>query len=127
MTEDDRCSNSRRRRGLVYPRTCQICGLGLCKVDSGATASKSCSAAMTVSMVERVAAYLQMRDEYLAPGEADDDERETSAREIVGLMRNPTDAMVDAGVTADFGKTLGERVINSHNAMIDAALNEQVS
>lgn len=44
------------------------------------------------------------------------------ARTMIRAMREPTEVMLDAGVTADFGKTLGERVINSHKAMIDAEL-----
>lgn len=44
------------------------------------------------------------------------------ARAAIGAMLEPTEAMIEAGVTADHGKTLGERVTNCHTAMISAAL-----
>ena len=46
------------------------------------------------------------------------------ARAALEAMREPTDEMVEAGVTADHGKTLGQRVTNSHRAMIDKALED---
>lgn len=42
----------------------------------------------------------------------------------IEAMREPTDGMIEAGVTADYGRSLGERVQNCHYAMIDAALEE---
>lgn len=44
------------------------------------------------------------------------------ARAAIAAMREPTEEMVDAGVTAEHGETLGHRVTNSHYAMIDKAL-----
>lgn len=44
------------------------------------------------------------------------------ARAALMVVREPTEEMIHAGVTADHGKTLGERVANSHRAMIDKAL-----
>lgn len=44
------------------------------------------------------------------------------ARAVIAAMREPTEAMIEAGVSADHGKTLGDRVANCHRAMIDAAL-----
>lgn len=37
-------------------------------------------------------------------------------------LRDPSEAMVDAGVTAPFGGTMGSRVTNSYQAMIDEIL-----
>lgn len=52
-------------------------------------------------------------------------------REFVGhatfaleAIREPSKAMIEAGVTADTGETLGERVANAYRSMIDAALSE---
>jgi hypothetical protein len=44
------------------------------------------------------------------------------ARAAIEAMREPTEAMVEAGVSAETGKTLGDRVSNCYAAMIDAAL-----
>lgn len=45
-----------------------------------------------------------------------------SARAAIEAMLNPTDAMIEAGVNAEYGGTLGSRAANCFNAMIDAAL-----
>lgn len=75
-----------------------------------------------MTMIEQVAAFLKLRDESLLTGEADDGERAESAREIIGLMREPTEAMLDvAGGGAKGVKRSLWRL------MIDAAINEQVS
>lgn len=49
---------------------------------------------------------------------------EDLARTAIAEMQSPTEQMIDAGVVADTGKTLGERVTNCFAAMIDAALSE---
>jgi hypothetical protein len=45
-----------------------------------------------------------------------------NARAAIEAMKPPTEAMIEAGVAADHGSTLGERVTNCHEAMISAAL-----
>lgn len=69
-----------------------------------------------MEMVEKVAEAIRLHttDAHWTP--------EGLARAALEAMREPTEAMVQAGVTADPGKTLGERVTNCHAAMIDAAL-----
>jgi hypothetical protein len=44
------------------------------------------------------------------------------ARAAIEALREPTEEMVEAGVTAETGRTLGERVTNCHRAMIDSIL-----
>lgn len=44
------------------------------------------------------------------------------ARAAIEAMREPTDEMIEAGVTAEHGKTLGTRVTFEYQAMINAAL-----
>lgn len=45
-----------------------------------------------------------------------------TARAAIEAMREPNVTMIHAGVTAETGKTLGERSANCFTAMIDAAL-----
>lgn len=46
------------------------------------------------------------------------------ARAAIETMREPSEAMVDAGVGGAHGKNWGEIVANCHRAMIDTALSE---
>lgn len=47
-----------------------------------------------------------------------------AADAVLAVLREPTEEMVDAGVSADHGGTLGKRAANCWQAMIDAAMNE---
>lgn len=83
---------------------------------------------MSESMLERVARALYEATPFTQTEGGFDDQSErykrmcrVLARAALEATREPTDGMVDAGVGADFGRYLGERVANSHRAMIDAA------
>lgn len=97
-----------------------------------------------MDMVERVARALCKADgknpDALEPGDAFGTDghmrngdpahslwREWNERAVAAIeaMREPTDEMIEAGVTADFGKNLGERVTFAHQAMINAALQKE--
>jgi hypothetical protein len=72
-----------------------------------------------LDMVERVARAISRTI---------DDERfwnshgmQLAARAAIAAMAEPTEAMIDAGVSADAGKTWGDRVTNCYRAMIAAA------
>lgn len=43
----------------------------------------------------------------------------------IRALREPDEGMIQAGVTADTGKTLGDRVAHAHRAMIDSILSEE--
>lgn len=49
-------------------------------------------------------------------------EHVNAAHFAIEAMREPTEAMIEAGVTADTGNTLGYRVFSAYRAMLDAAL-----
>lgn len=54
-------------------------------------------------------------------GSYNQDRYRVKADAVLDELMTPTEGVLDAGVVADFGKTLGERVINSYTAMIKAA------
>jgi hypothetical protein len=87
---------------------------------------------MTESMVERVARAI-FEVEYPG-GEVDEYRWERSkeaylaqAQAAIEEMREPTDAMVDAGDAVEPGVTGYTDALSHYQAMINAALNEQVS
>ena len=76
-----------------------------------------------MSMIERVAraiAEANMEDFDETPFL-----HEAMAIAAIEAMGEPTDEMIEAGVTADWGKTLGSRATGTYRAMIHAALNEK--
>jgi len=81
---------------------------------------------MAESLVERVARAMAQENDHHDEFEIGDfrDAYMDMARAAIEAMREPTDAMVDSGVDH-----IGEGHYNgwAYTAMIDAALNEQVS
>ena len=51
-------------------------------------------------------------------------EAQDEADAVLDAMREPTERMIEGGVTADHGGTLGSRTIKCWQAMIDAAISE---
>lgn len=82
---------------------------------------------MEMSMRERIARALFERETVRQTGVTPDSSWETppgyfaAADAVLAELREPSEAMIEAGVTADTGCTLGDRVTNCWQAMIDAA------
>lgn len=80
-------------------------------------------------MINRIAEFLKMRDESVLPSEVDEDERRGSAIAILDLMREPTDAMLDAywrqtGESKEMRSRTHAYMRRYFSAMINAALKE---
>lgn len=84
-----------------------------------------------MTMIERVADFLKLRDESVMPDEADDEERRGSAAAILELLREPTEWMKNAGARVPIqtfegpeATVLTEEAGEIFTAMITAALEE---
>ena len=64
-----------------------------------------------------------VNDQWSNPGHAEEAQAILAALQAAGMVVmpvEPTEAMIHAAVTAPYGRTLGERVINEYRAMLAA-------
>lgn len=81
---------------------------------------------MAESKIERVARAISRASAHILPGDTHRSVELRAACAAIEAMHGPTDAMVDAGTERDDGAD-PTNAIGVFTAMLDAALNEQVS